>query len=389
MAEPIIKSMLDDDLYKLTMGQAIHACYPRAIATYQFTNRGGNTFSPLFFDKFQEQVQLMAELALTKEEANFLGTMRFINPQYIEWLRNYRYDPSEVDAYLNNGELCIKIRGPWYRTVMWEVKLMALISELYFLYDDIKWSIDHQYERATKKAERLAAEDCVFTDFGTRRRRSQLTQAMVVEAMSSSSARKSGHFVGTSNVALAMQFGLKAIGTVAHEWFMGISVLESLRHANRFGMDKWQEVYKGDLGTVLTDTYGTEAFLRDFDLSRAKLWDGARQDSGKPNWYTDLMVGHYRGLEIDPMSKYIVYSNALDDERAINIRRYNEKKIPARFGIGTFLTNDFEGSKPLNMVIKLRTMNGVEAVKLSDDADKATGDEMAVTVAKWTHGLLK
>jgi len=242
----------------------------------------------------------------------------------------------------------------------------------------------------------LAEGNCIFSEFGTRRRRSFKSQDIVVSQMANSNAAESGHFVGTSNVFLAMRYGTKAIGTVAHEWFMAHSALYGLRHANRYGMDSWMKVYEGDLGTALTDTYGSAAFYKDFDRIHAKQWDGLRQDSGDPFKYVDDAIIAWKNLGVDPMSKHIVFSNALDFKTPagdpIAIQRYCERKTNARFGIGTWLTNDYvkasnrlTPSKALNMVIKLRTCDGIEVVKLSDDGDKATGDRDAVRVAKYIH----
>jgi nicotinate phosphoribosyltransferase len=223
-----------------------------------------------------------------------------------------------------------------------------------------------------------------YADFGTRRRRSFRSQELVVETM-----KDAVGFMGTSNVYLAKKHNVKAIGTQSHQWIMGVSALRGLRHCNSFAMDEWVKTYNGSLGIVLTDTYGTEAFLKDFDLKNAKLFDGVRHDSGDPIWFADLIISHYKKLGIDPMSKIIIFSDGLDDDIADKIRNHCKGRIKSATCIGTFFSNDYknskgEKSKALSIVIKLYGCAGVPVVKLSDNPAKAAGDEDAVRVAEWT-----
>jgi nicotinate phosphoribosyltransferase len=234
---------------------------------------------------------------------------------------------------------------------------------------------------------KLNTAGCKWADFGTRRRRSYEVQKTVIDALKTFNG-----FVGTSNVHFAHQFGCKPIGTMAHEWIMGNSAMCGLRRANKYALENWIEVYGADLGIALTDTYGTEAFLRDFDMQLAKLFDGPRHDSGSPYKFADTFINHYMGMRIDPLAKNIVFSDGLDTDLAVEIQGYCDRRIGCSFGIGTHFTNDFmtasdpaTKSRALNMVIKLRTCNGIEVVKLSDDEGKATGDKDAVRVAEWTH----
>jgi nicotinate phosphoribosyltransferase len=192
------------------------------------------------------------------------------------------------------------------------------------------------------------------------------------------------HFVGTSNVWLAREFKVKPIGTMAHEWFMGLSVLEGLRHANRHALHAWLKVYQGSLGIALTDTYGTDVFFKDFDALLSRQFDGVRQDSGDPLEFVEKALAHYQRLRIPADSKTIIFSDALDVDRAIEIRRTCGDRMHTSFGIGTHLTNDFAGAKALNMVIKLWSVNGMPVVKLSDAPGKEQGERDAVRVARWT-----
>ena len=390
----IIQSVLDTDLYKCSMAQAILSQYPHAQAEYVFRNRDKSFVFGLsglgdryvmnatdFLAELHDAIDCLSELSLTEEEEQWLkANCRFLTPGYLEYLRNYRFKPEELEITNDNGELEIRIRGPWHSTVMWEVPLMAIISELYFKHIDTNWTWDREaYQAKTKEKAAIIAHP--FAEFGTRRRRSYEVQDATVEALVGTSC------VGSSNVHLAMKYGMKAIGTMAHEWCSGVAILDAMNHPNRAMMARWNKVYKGDLGIALTDTFGTDSFLRDFDLHWAKLYDGARHDSADPIEFADKMIAHYNKLGIDPMSKVIVFSDGLDAKKAAEIRDYCAGKIKCSFGIGTSLSNDFkdQGSKALNIVIKLWSINGRPAVKLSDTPTKAIGDRDAVRVMRWIH----
>jgi nicotinate phosphoribosyltransferase len=382
---PIIKSILDTDLYKLTMQQAIRRRYPKVKARYVFSNRRKEgKFTDLFMDRLQAEIDSMADLRLTDSEEQFLSlACDFFEPDYIDFLRNYVYHPQEVSAKIVNGDLVMDISGLWQDTILWEVPLMAIISELYFLHCDTDWTMDwgFQVKQIQEKIMALASEGCEFSDFGTRRRRNYDTQNIVAYQL------KNSHYpgvLGTSNVHFAHKYNLRPIGTQAHEWFMGISVLEGLRHANRYGLKIWHEIYKGKLGIALPDTFGSDAFFRDFDYELASIFDGVRHDSADPFEFGEKLIKHYQGLNIDPLTKRLVPSDGLNTETAIALQKHFRPSIKISYGIGTHLTNDFPGSKPLNMVIKLSECDGVPVVKLSDVPTKAIGDPEALRVARWT-----
>ena len=334
----------------------------------------------------QEEVNKMASLKLTDEEKEWLSKQEGINKYYLDWFSNYSFNPKQVDIEQDiEGHLSISIEGRWLETIMWEVPLLALVSELYYKETGCKANIDEFICNTTEKKNKLQFP---FADFGTRRRRDFFTQDLIVRWMKEFTP----NFVGTSNPYLAMIHGVKALGTVAHESIMGTSVLESLNHPNKFFMENWTKVYSGALGTMIPDTYGIDSFLQDFTREKAKLWDGVRHDSGDPMVFVDKIVAHYKKLRIDPTTKTIIFSDGLDVKTAIRIAEYCKGTIRCSFGIGTNFTNDYVKqsdptvkSKALNMVIKLSTVEGKPVVKLSDSPGKAIGDPNAVKVAKWIH----
>lgn len=377
----IIQSILDNDLYKFTQQNAVLKYRQNVPVRYKFINRRPEgKFNDAFANKFGECLETFDQLTMTNEQRDKLRSeCGWLGEEYIQYLYNYRFDTSELNWGVSDGELELGIDGVWERAILWEVPLMALISELYFRYCDTNWKYSEveQSVKLVEKANRL--NGVTFTDFGTRRRRSFRVHDLVVRTL-----MNYRHFAGTSNVHLALQYGVKPLGTMAHEWIMGISALESLRHANRFATRIWADVYKGDLGTALTDTFGTDAFFRDFDGTLARLFDSVRHDSGCPFEFTDKVIANYRKLRIDPRTKTIIFSDGLDIGTVRSIADYCEGKIKHSYGIGTNLTNDFPGSNPLNMVIKLTHCNGIPVVKLSDSPTKAIGDPDALRVARWT-----
>lgn len=390
----IIPSILDTDTYKCTMANAVLHHKQGTPVSYLFNNRRPEgKFNKKFLDLFASELSNMSQLALTNDEADWLlKTIPFLGRDFIEYLRNYRFDPKELSYELKDGELCLEINGTWERTILWEVPLMALISEIFFKTCDTNWKMDwdEQRERLTEKLGLLCFKEfplgprgnilsVPFADFGTRRRRSYGTQDYVI-----SRCKLWSNFVGSSNMHLAHKHGVKPLGTFAHEWVMGISALEGLSHANRCAMQIWSDVYKGNMGTALTDTFGSNTFWNDFDGYLARLFDSVRQDSGDPYKFGEDTIEHYKKLGIDPKSKTIIFSDGLTTQDAANIFKRFHKEIKVSFGIGTSLTNDFPDSKPLNMVIKLAKCNGVPVVKLSDSPGKAIGDKDALRVARWT-----
>lgn len=386
----MIHSTIDNDLYKFCMGMAIAHHYPRVDVEYKFINRNKTPFPDGFSQELRKAVDAMQRLGLTGEEEKFLRERcYYLKPNYIDMLRGYRFDPKQVDIRQIGGELLVTIRGPWYLTVLWEVPLLAMISELYFEMmeqppillprecgDAITWQAKFNY-----KLRRMSDAGCIVSDFGTRRRHSYMVHDHVVKTMASDAFRNR-HCVGTSNVHLAMKYNLTPIGTMAHEWIMGHACMYGYRRATAESLKAWVKVYSGELGIALPDTFTTEVFLRDFNTMYAKLFDGTRHDSGDWKWFTDLMIDHWKSLRIDPATKAIVYSDGLDEFQAIEIQKYATGKVLPRFGIGTSMTNDV-GRTPLNIVIKLVKCDGRPAVKLSDSPGKELGVPEAISHCKY------
>lgn len=374
-------SFLDNDLYKFTMQQAIWRLYPDAHAVYTFINRNPerDKFDQSFVRQLRAQISQMADWRLTTDEEAYLCELPYMLTGYPRWLAGYRYDPDEVIVGLTKeGQLGVRIAGPWQRTVLWEVPLMAMISELYCS----KYPVDEQVAKEQLWAKVQIMQQCqaVHSDFGTRRRRSAAWHDNVVRCL------QSRLFAGTSNVHLARKYDVRAIGTMAHEWIQAHAVLCGLGHANRYALQAWRTIYPAWLDIALTDTFGTAAFLADFDSALSRQFSGVRQDSGDPFKFVDRMLAHYRTTDEDPTKKTIVFSNALKPATDVPLLQARCKdRVRCHFGIGTELTNDFGPEAPaMNMVIKLTELNGVPVVKLSDDRTKACGDADALRVARWT-----
>jgi len=379
----MLTSFLDTDLYKFTQQQAAWSLYSDAEAEYRFINRNPerDKFTTAFVDALRCDIEAMAGLAVQPSEGDYLRALPFFQWGYHKYLSDYRFDPTQVMVGLDRrNQLQLIVRGPWHQTILWEVPLMALISERYCArYAPV--DLTSLVANLRRKAEIMEACGAKYNDYGTRRRRASIIQDLVVQTLSQYPG-----FQGTSNVALALRHNVPSVGTEAHEWFQAHSVLCGLRHANRYALQAWRDEYGPDLAIALTDTFGTQAFLGDFDDYLANLFDGVRQDSGDPKRFVDEIVAHYRGLGIDPLSKTIVFSNALRADVDVPVlQAYCQGKINCSFGIGTNLTNDFGPESPaLNMVIKLTKLNGIPVVKLSDDRSKECGDSDALRVARWT-----
>jgi nicotinate phosphoribosyltransferase len=384
--EPIIRSMLDDDLYKFNMGSVVFHDFPNAVVSYKFILRSKVPFPKGFDIELQKQLEMLSKLEMTDAEADWMrNSIKYQRPTYIEWLRHYRMDPREVEVKQVNGTLTIIITGYWYRTIYWEVKLMAIISELYFRMTNQPASGDWKL-RIQRKTTKLSENKCHWIDFSTRRRHSYEVQANVVEIM-----RDGEGFLGTSNPHFAMKYGVIPSGTYAHECIMAMSALYGPLMADRMWRKHWAAHFNGNVGIALTDTFTSKVFYRDFDTYDARLFDGVRVDSGENYEQGIRAVDHYKRLRIPSQEKRLVFSNGLDTDTYVALDQYFRKFIQPCGGIGTHFANDIEGIKPLNMVIKLATAdfgNGsVGVVKLSDDPGKHTGNLEDVNLVKATLGL--
>lgn len=387
----MLNHILNTDLYKLTMQMATIVLYPIEKVRYKFINRGKTQFPDGFADKLRLMIKSFENNEpLNDDHVKYLHSIRFLTPFYIDYLSKYRYDSSEVHIEQNGGDLSVTIEGYWYRTILWEVPLLALISELYYemtapyrLETKLRKVLSEKNKTKGEEFKKLGVK---FADFGTRRRYSDLNHALVLEDLMESAG---DNLVGTSNVYYAKKYGLKAIGTHAHEWFMFHAAKYGFHEANKLALESWVKVYKGDLGIALSDTFTTDAFFKSFDVYYAKLFDGVRHDSGDPISFGEKVIEHYRKLGLDEnviKSKTIVFSDALNIEKIKNIEKTFKGRINTSYGIGTWLTNDIPEIKPLNIVIKLDSVlindEWTQCVKLSDEQGKYTGDKETIELAK-------
>jgi len=381
----MIRSILDNDFYKFTMQNCVVKKFPRAKAKYQFINRGETPFPHGFGDELRRHINEMAGLKLTRDEKEFL-THRcyYLDPTYLDFLSGFRYDPSEVEVTQDGGNLELEISGYWYRTILWEVPLMALISELYFQTTGQDSMPDNEIKAIAKsKMDFYDSIKIKVADFGTRRRYSFENHDLVISALSD---YYGGAFTGSSNVYFAMKYDIKPIGTHAHEWFMFHSAKYGFKMATKFSLEHWIDIYRGDLGIALSDTFTTDLFFKCFDTKFAKLFDGVRHDSGDPLVFAEKTIEHYKKLGIDPGSKTIIFSDGLTPDRVEEIAKFCAGKIKISFGIGTNFTNDV-GVTPLNIVIKMSEakpegQSWLKTVKLSDTPGKYTGDPEMIDLCK-------
>lgn len=380
-----LHSLLDNDFYKLTMQNAVVRLFPYAQARYQFINRGNHQYPAGFGDRLREAIQQLGQLSLTKQEKRFLAqNCPYIPPTYLDFLEGYRFDPSEVDIQQYDGHLTVNIEGYWYRTILWEVPIMYLICELYYqMVREERASDKDVLATARNKIEDYRKLGVTIAEFGTRRRHSYHVHDLVVSALKQYGE---GSFVGTSNVHLAMKYQTRPIGTHAHEWFMFHAAKYGYKMANLLSLEHWTDVYRGDLGIALSDTYTSTVFFDQFDKKLSKLFDGVRHDSGDPLIFADQTVAHYQSHGIDPMSKTITFSDGLNYDKVAAIAKHCQGRIGFSFGVGTNFTNDV-GLPALNIVLKMteaKPRNGVwtPVVKLSDEPNKHTGDAEAIHLAQ-------
>ena len=389
----IIQSVLDTDLYKFTTSYAYSKLYPRAYGQFRFIDRGKTTYPQGFAEELKKEIQEMSKLALTKDEASFLyRELPYLPPTYIDFVRGFRFDPEEVKVEQDaEGHLSIIAEGLLYRVTLWETPILALVSELYYKMLGAQPDMEYTERTIISKARKLAEHGITFSMFGMRRRFSAAIEDRVTELLKEHAA---GYLFGTSNVYYAYKHGLRVSGTHPHEWIQFHGAMFGYKMANYMAMEDWINVYDGDLGTVLTDTYTTDVFMRNFSKKHAMLFTSLRHDSGDPLQFTEKVIARYRELRVDPTIKYIIFSDGLDPERAIEIANYCKGRIGASFGIGTNFSNDVgNGVRPMNIVMKLWKCKMTEkerwnpCVKLSDVDGKHTGEPEEIELAQRTLRL--
>ena len=371
--EPIIQSLLDTDLYKFNMDQVIFHKHTDLCGQYYFKCRNKDVrFTKEMAEEINAQIDHLCSLRFTKQELNYMRSIRFIKNDYVEFLRIWRPIRDYVSVRLSpEGMLEVVVDGPLFSAMQFEIYLLEIINEVYFRmtydYDELLASAKERLD-AKIKALTDGTYTFKFAEFGCRRRLSREWQDEVVRRMTSETDK----CVGTSNVYLAMKYHLTPIGTYAHEYvqmYQGIDKIP-LAYTNHYAMRDWYDEYDGDNGTALTDTITTDLFLMDFNRSMVNNYSGVRHDSGDPYDWGDKILAHYRSYGVDPKTKQLLFSDSLDFDRAQEIYDYFKERTRVTFGIGTFCSNDTD-KEPLNIVIKLQYVNGRPVAKLSDDKGKS------------------
>ena len=373
----IITSLLETDMYKFSMGQAIYHQFSEYKTTWSFKWRNTDVhFTDEMVDEIIRQIKLYCKLNFTEEELEYLDSIKWIKGSYVDFLRLWkpRFEDFEITKDAECG-LAIETKGTWLNTSMYEIPTLAIVNEVYFRmnynYDRLKKSFE---DRLNEKIRRVTAGELnlgAFSEFGLRRRLSAEAQEMAVKALAEHSYPAS-KFVGTSNVYLAKKFGLTPVGTMAHEWIMCVGQgnhKHNPAYSNWYSLDAWVKEYGVLNGTALTDAITTDCFLKDFQLTYATLFSGVRHDSGDPYEWGNKMIAHYEQLGIDARTKTLLFSDNLDFEKASAIHDYFVGKIKVAFGIGTYISNDTD-EPPLNIVMKTTACNGMDVAKISDTPGK-------------------
>lgn len=381
---PIIQSLLDTDLYKFTMLQVVLHKFPQTHSVYHFRCRNlEDTAYPLtdILDDLNTQLDHLCTLRFTEDELQYLRSLRFIKSDFVDYLELFqlkrRFIQTGIDA---EGRLDIWVEGPMVQAMMFEIFVLAIVNQLYFSRlnnADVMAEGERRLQAKIKQIQTYAQQQkptdppFLVSDFGTRRRYSMQWQQHVVQSLQQAVPQV---FRGTSNVYLAKALGITPIGTMAHEFLQAFQALDvRLRDFQKAALETWVQEYRGDLGIALTDVVGMDAFLHDFDLYFAKLFDGLRHDSGDPYEWGDKAYHHYKRLKIDTKTKMLTFSDGLDIEKAWDLHQYFKDRFKVSFGVGTNLTNDL-GLTPLNIVLKLVECNGQSVAKISDSPGKTMTD---------------
>lgn len=371
--DPIIFSLLDTDLYKFNMNQVILHKHTDLTGEYRFKCRNEDVvFTAEMLDEINDQIDHLCTLRFRKEELDYLRSIRFIKSDYVEFLRLWHPIRDYVTTSLaDNGELIVRVDGPLFSAMQFEIYLLEIINEVYFRF---KYNYDKLRKSAEKKLDKKielfnsGKYTFKFAEFGCRRRLSREWEDIVVKRLN----EETKNIVGTSNVYLAMKYNMSPIGTYAHEFvqmYQGIDMIP-LAYTNHYAMEDWYDEYKGDNGTALTDTITSDIFLLDFNRAMANNYSGLRHDSGDPYEWGEKMIAHYEKYGIDPKTKLLLFSDSLTFDKAQKLYDYFKDRTKVSFGIGTSITND-TCEKALNIIIKLQYVNGRPVAKLSDSPSKA------------------
>jgi nicotinate phosphoribosyltransferase len=376
----IITSLLDTDLYKFSMMQVVLHHFPAAQVEYRYKCRTPDINVSAYLDEIRAEIHSLCQLKFTNEELNYLRGLRFIKSDFVDFLGLYHMPEKciVVSEGARAGEIDITVRGPWLHTILFEIPVLAIVNEVYFRNECADPGWEEGRSRLSSKM-RLVIDDPALADFrvaeyGTRRRFSKVWHEEVVTTMKS---QMGTHFAGTSNVWLAMKYNVTPLGTMGHEYLQACQALgPRLRDSQVYALEVWAKEYRGDLGIALSDVYGMDAFLRDFDMYFCKLFDGARHDSGDPFVWGERLLAHYAANRTDPRTKTLVFSDGLTIPRAIELAKHFAGRCKVSFGIGTNLTNDL-GHEPLQIVMKMVRCNGQPVAKVSDAPEKTMCDDPA------------
>ncbi len=383
----IISSLLDTDLYKFTMMQVVLHQFPSAQVEYRFKCRNPGVQLAPYVNEIRDEIRALCSLHFQDAELAYLRSLRFIKSDFIDFLGLFKLNEKYISVTpLPNGEIDITITGPWLHTILFEIPVLAIVNEVYFRNTRKVPNFVEGRRRLDAKIEQMhgdGLDDLKIADYGTRRRFSRAWHEEVLRVLYArlgaderrpGSSYAPGQLAGTSNVLFAMKLGIKPLGTMAHEYLQACQALgPRLRDSQVFGFESWAKEYRGDLGIALSDVYGMSAFLRDFDLYFCKLFDGARHDSGDPFAWGERLLAHYRDNRVDPLTKVLIFSDALTIPRTIELYRRFNGRCQLAFGIGTNLTNDLGDPPdhvPLQIVIKMTRCNGQPVAKLSDAPGK-------------------
>ncbi len=373
--KPFIESLLETDLYKFSMGQAIYHQFSDYKTTWSFKCRNEDVvFTPEMVEEIKDQIQAYCSLRFTEDELAYLENIKWIKGSYVDFLRLWepRYEDFTITTEGDKG-LTIETKGTWLNTSMYEIPTLAIVNEVYFRmaydYDMLHESFKERLEAKIQTL--ISGENRIgnFSEFGVRRRLSSEAQDLAVRRLAEENSKfVDSNCVGTSNVYLAKKYNLIPVGTMAHEWIMCVGQgnhKHNPAYSNWFALDAWVKEYGVLNGTALTDTITTDCFLRDFQLTYATLFSGVRHDSGCPYEWGDKMIAHYKSLGIDPTTKTLLFSDSLNFEKATKIKDYFAGKVKVAFGIGTYISND-TCVDPLNIVMKTTLCNGMDVAKISD-----------------------
>lgn len=379
----IITSAMDTDAYKLHMQQVVFEKYAAKEVVYEFNCRSDEDLSP-YAAEIREEINALETVVFTEDQLTYLSKINFLKPAFIAFLRGFRFDPRRyIDVSVKNDQLSITCRGPWLYTILFEVPVLAIVSEVRNrnrfgeIGDDVfREVLFNKVEKLKKDIQERNITNFRFADFGTRRRFSYKVQEDVV-----------GHLLkavpefmfGSSNYHFAREYGIVPIGTMAHEYLQAHQAFVNVVNSQKEALEVWNQVYRGRLGIALTDCITTDAFLRDFDYMFSVLFSGVRHDSGCPFIWGEKIIAHYEKMGIDPKTKSMVFSDSLNFDKALDIAEHFAGRIHVSFGIGTFLSNDMgdyvspsgDAYKPLSIVMKMIECDGAPVAKISDEPAKS------------------